>query len=305
MPQISSRPIMAMLIVIVILILPAALPAQSFWLEHSKGKTFLLEIFKPPVNRSVYNGESYPVDYSFETVALFFSLRLPVGSKTSLVAELPFAHAAFDTKSDRAFSFYHNSGRANTIGSPYLGFELGSQTSRVYPEVGIRLPLIKAGNNYAADVGKLADSDRREAFEHTAALRAMLNVRLKYKTRLSFRFRGGSIIQRDADNSRDIRYRAVSLNARVGYETARISFGVNTGIRWSKVQSRLKETEIYEALSVIAQVRYEMARISLGVNTGLRMSNVRWSEVRTAFSRGSDFSAHQHLGLNASVRLGK
>ncbi len=299
----SSRPKMAML-VIVVLITPAVLAAQSFWLERNQGKTFLLEIFKPTVAGGVvFNGVSYPVDYSFTTSALFLSLRQPIGNKYFLVAELPFAHASFDTKIDRAFSFYRHNGRSNRIGNPYFGLELGSPASRIYPEVGIRPPLIKAGNNYAADVGKIADSDRREAFEHTAALRAMLNVRLQYKTRLSFRFRGGPIFQRDFDNPR-YKYRAVSGNVRVRYEMARINFGINSGIRLSKLESPTAGAERYLAINIMAQAGYEVGRTSLGINTGVRMSNVSRSEIKTAYTRGSDFSVHQHLGLTASVRFG-
>jgi hypothetical protein len=79
---------MNMLIVIVILILPVALAAQSFWLERNQERAFLLEIFKPKTAGSgVFNGASYPIDYSFATSALFFSLRQPIGGKISLVAE--------------------------------------------------------------------------------------------------------------------------------------------------------------------------------------------------------------------------
>lgn len=303
MQRTSSRPITAMLI-IVVLIIPAALAAQAFWLEGSQEKTFLLEILKPKAAKSgVFNGVSYPVDYSFATSALFLSLRQPLGSKIFLVAELPFAHAAFDKKIDRAFSFYRHNGRSNRIGNPYLGLELGSPASRIYPEVGIRPPLLKAGDNYAAEVGKIADSDRREAFEHTTALRVMLNVRLKYKTRLSFRCRGGPIFQRDFDNPRQS-YRAVSGNFRVRYEMARINLGVYTGLRLSKIKSPTAGAKQYKAINVMAQAEYEMGRISLGVNAGIRMSDVSQSEIKTAYTRGSDFNLHEHLGLAASVRFG-
>jgi hypothetical protein len=83
---------MAMLI-IVVLIIPAALAAQSFWLERSQEKIFLLEIFKPKAAESgVFNGASYPIDYSFATSAIFlafFFLNLKLFlTATMLVAAL-------------------------------------------------------------------------------------------------------------------------------------------------------------------------------------------------------------------------
>jgi len=257
MPRISSRPIMAMLIVI--LILPATLPAQSFWLERNNGKSFLLEIFKPTLHRGIYNGVIYPVDYSFETFALFLSLRQPIGSKYFLVAELPFAHAAFDTKIDRPFSFYRHSGASSTIGNPYIGLELGSLSSlifpengirpqpkstffsrlssRIFPEIGIRLPLAKTFNNYASRVGEVVDFDRNEAFEERyVAVKAMINYRSKRTEGLTFRARVGAMILRDTDRSSNEYWysRGTDLdylvNAQVGYETARMSLGVNLSL---------------------------------------------------------------------------
>lgn len=101
----SYQLIMVMFVGLVILFSSAALYAQSFWLERSQGKTFFLEIFKPNIENRVYNGVPYPADYSFETAALFLSLRAQLGSKSFLMVELPFAHAAYETKIDSGFGF--------------------------------------------------------------------------------------------------------------------------------------------------------------------------------------------------------
>jgi len=269
MQRISPRPVASMLIFIFALIFPAALAAQSFWLERSQGKTFLLEIFKSDVRSGVYNGVSYPVDYSFETSALFFSLRWPIGSKYFLVAELPFAHAAFDTKIDRPFSFYRYSGSSSTIGNPYIGLERGSLNSRFSTEIGLRLPLAKTDNNYAAEIGQAADPDRLEAFENYAALRAMINYRTKRTKGLMFHARVGSIVQRDFDYLRD-QYFSLFINPHIGYKTARINIGLNIVIRGGFRK----------------QYRNRLA---------------------TVFTRGSDFNftTNQYQGLTASIRLGK
>jgi len=242
MPRISSRPIMAMLIVIFVLILPAAISAQSFWLERSSGKTLMLEIFKPNVSGGVFNGVNYPVDYSFETLALFLTLRTQIGSKSFLVVELPFAHAAFDTKIDTDFGFYRNSGYSNTIGNPYIGLERGSLNSRFFTEIGLRLPLAETDNNYAARVGRAADPDRGESFEHLAALRAMISYRSKRPRGLTFRARGGALVQRDFDHLRD-NYFSIPISTLIGYghETGRFRFGadfvINIDASYQRVQS--------------------------------------------------------------------
>ncbi|MGI0016290.1 MAG: hypothetical protein ACREBU_22955, partial [Nitrososphaera sp.] len=227
MSRILSRLIMAMLIGLVILIFPAMLAAQSFWLERSQGKTFLLEIFKPDIGSGVYNGVSYPVDYSFETVALFLSLRSQIGSKSFLMVELPFAHAAFNAKNDSGFSFYRNRGSSSTIGNPYLGLELGGTNARFFTEVGIRLPLAETDNNYAARVGRAADSDRPEAFEDYVTLRAVINYRSKRTKGLMFRARGGALVQRNFNHSDN--HFSIPIDALIGYgyEKGRFRLGVN------------------------------------------------------------------------------
>ena len=219
----------------------------------------MLEIFKPIPHKGVYNGKIYPVDYSFETFALFLSLRQPIASKYFLVVELPFAHAAFDTKIARPFSFYRHSGASSTIGNPYIGLELGSLSSlifseseihpqpkskirtffsrlssRIFPEIGIRLPLAQTANNYAARVGELVDFDRREAFdERYVAIKAIVNYRSKRTKGWTFRARIGAMILRDIDRSGNEHqysrgtYMDGLLNAQVGYETARMSLGLN------------------------------------------------------------------------------
>lgn len=85
---------------------------------------------------------------------------------------------------------------------------------------------------------------------------------------------------------------------------ARINLGIYTGLRLSKVQSLASGTEQYKAIEVMAQAGYEVGRISLGVNAGIRMSDLARTEVRTAYTRGSGFNVHQHLGLAAGFRFG-
>jgi len=267
MQQPSYRPATAILITVLIGIFPAALSAQSFWLERSYGKTVMLEIFKPKVSGGAYNGVNYPVDYSFKTFALFLTLRSQIGSKSFLVVELPFAHASFDTKIYTDFSFYRNSGYSNTIGNPYIGLERGSLNSRFFTEIGLRLPLAKTDNNYAATVGRAADPDRREAFENYAALRAMVNYRSKRTKGLTFRARGGVVVQRDFDHRGD-NYFSLPIDAQIGYG-------------------------------------YETGRFRLGVNLVIRIAT-DYQSYNSGIYRGGSFKMNQtqHLRLRGSVRLG-
>jgi len=224
MQRISSRLSMAMLFATAVLLLPVAVVAQSFWLDRSPNKTLGVEIFKPRLYSGVYNGVSYPVDYSFQTAAFFFSLRWPVGKKTFLVAELPFAHAAFDKKIDRPFSFYRNNGRESAFGNPYLGLEFWRTTSRIFAEVGIRFPLVVEDRGYAVRVGAASALDREEAFLDFAAVKAAINYRLLREAGLVFRLHLGAAYWRNFETS-DYRG-AIPLAIRLGYKTGRYSAGV-------------------------------------------------------------------------------
>jgi hypothetical protein len=267
MQQKSYQHAATMLVAIVVLILPASLSAQSFWLERSPGKTLALEIFKPTLHSGVYNGVSYPADYSFQTSAFFFSLRWPVGSKTFLVAELPFAHAAFDTKIDRPFSFFRNSGHESTIGNPYLGLEIGGKASRFFAEAGFRLPLVSSERGFARLVGQNSDPVRDEAFLDFTVVKAMINYRLKRETGLVFRLRLGAAALRNFEtHSYGFSF---PLDILIGYKTERLSAGAYIPIKGGFIKTS-RRTE-------------------------------------SAFTRGSDFSfkMNQQEGIWANIRLGK
>ena len=224
--QRTSRP--AFLVMILILILPAMLSAQSFWLERSAGKSLGLELFKPSFDNStlVFNrGEYYPVDFSFKTFAVFLSTRWPVGSKTFGVAELPFAHAEFDTEIDQEFSFYRNSGHESMIGNPYVGFEFGGISSPFFAEVGVRLPLVAEDYSYALRAGVSADGDRPEAFIDFAAVKVALNYQRRGEAGLIFRFRLGAAYLRKSGDMISGRGFTITPAARIGYKTGRISAG--------------------------------------------------------------------------------
>ena len=285
---------MAMLFATAVLLLPVAVVAQSFWLNRSPNKTLGVEIFKPRLYSGVDNGVSYPVDYSFQTAAFFLSLRWPVGKKTFLVAELPFAHAAFDKKIDRPFSFYRNNGRESTFGNPYIGLERGSLNSRFFAEIGLRLPLAKTDNNYAAGIGRAADRDREESFEHLAAIRALINYRSKRTHGLTFRARGGALVQRDFDHLSN-NYFSFPIHAQVGYETAHITIGIVNLVKISLIdeyRSNFKMNQV-QNVGLTGSVRFSSLRLGVCL-PGLIQGSER------AFSfLDFDFSS---FGLNLSFQ---
>jgi hypothetical protein len=212
---------------VVSLIIPAVLHAQSFWQERSQRKAFFLEIFKPNINSELDNGVPNPVEYSFETAAIFLSLRAQMGSKSFLIVELPFAHAAYDTKNDSSFNFYRNGGSSNTMGNPYIGFELGGMNARFFTEVGMRLPLVETVNNDAASVGRIADLARPEAFDDYMTLRAVINYRPQDTKGVRFRARGGALVQRNFDRGGNQFSIPIDALLGYGYEKGRVRLGID------------------------------------------------------------------------------
>lgn len=273
MQHILPRPFAASLIIIGFLFAPAALFAQSFWLERNTEKTFALELYNPVLSglRYVsYQGASYPVDYSFNTFALFLSTRLPVAKNKFFVAELPFAHAEFDTKIDRDFSFFRNSGQESTIGNPYLGLELGSLASRFFTEIGIRLPLTREENTYAAQVGARSTGNRPESFYDFVAMKIAINYQNRRKEGLVFRLRVSAAYLHKFGELIQGHGFIITPTARIGYKTGRINAGTYLLISG-------------EGMSIRSMVQ------------------------RTAFNSGfnSNFRASGEVGLWANIDLGR
>lgn len=150
---------------------PISAAAQSIWLEPHDDRALQLEILKPELDGG---------DLTFASSVFFVSLRLSAGDVTTLVAELPIAYAEEEGfgESDA------------TVGSPYLGAEFELSESQAFVELGVRLPLTKAG--LAATVGAFSDIvDRFEAFlDDIVSIHAGLNFRQAYDSGLSVRLRG-------------------------------------------------------------------------------------------------------------------
>lgn len=232
MQSLSSRLMKTAFFAAVIVLFSATLCAQSFWLERSAGKALAVEVYKPTANSTVHNGATYPVDYSFQTFAFFLGLRWPIGRKTFLVTELPFAHAAFDTKIDREYSFYRFSGQESALGNPYIGLRFGYPERKISFEAGLRLPLTQQEHFAARTIGRNGDDTREEAFEDLAALRAIVHYAQKRERGFNYHLALGPIIQRDFEHLGDHHFGAI-LRVEAWYQMARINMGANITMRGS------------------------------------------------------------------------
>src|SRR5512145_1652201 len=99
----------ARVVLILAVIFPTLLPAQSLWQQQTRRRALALEILKPEFER---------VNSTFPTALLFLSVRSPIKSAAFFVAELPFSYFGVEYR-----SFFNGNVRAseNAFGNPYLG----------------------------------------------------------------------------------------------------------------------------------------------------------------------------------------
>jgi len=162
-------------VLIIVITYPAGGSAQSIWTAQYPGEhSVTLEIMKPN-----FPGRS---NFSFATSVLFLSTSIPLSDQTNIVLDLPFSHAGSSRSSD------------NTVGNPYVGIELGGQNAHVYPEFGVRLPVLTSFGDGVL-VGRLSDFDRLEAFTPDIfSISGMLNYQHRVDSGLTLRLRGGPIL---------------------------------------------------------------------------------------------------------------
>jgi hypothetical protein len=159
-----------------------SLTAQQVWLGSGRGGEFSVEILRPAL-------KNIAGDQSFTSVAAFMTGRFPLGPRTTLVAELPFAHGSFK------YSFFGGGATesGSALGNPYIGVEGGRDGSAAFGEFGVRAPL--ASENQAAQlVGLAADLERTDAFApNIVTVSAFANYRVVAPSGFTFRIRGGPL----------------------------------------------------------------------------------------------------------------
>ena len=164
-----------------------SLSAQQIWLGSGRTGEVSVEILRPDLKSSAYG------DQSFASVALFLSGRFPIGPKTTLVAELPWANGHF-TYNYPCFMGGCTTESGSTLGDPYLGIEGGRDGSPVFGEFGVRFPLASESQPAPELVGASADLERVDAFApKVATIEAFANYRAVAPNGFAFRLRGGPL----------------------------------------------------------------------------------------------------------------
>ncbi len=194
-------------IVIVSLVHPVHLSAQSIWVDRGTEKTLSLEILKP----------NWGGDKDSASDWAFFLSHYSLG-KVSSVAELPFAI----------------SDEGKVLGNPYLGFEIHKEESPFFTELGVRLPLITLMSSVegidtqamvdAQEVGTLTDVDRLEAFGDVLSITGGANYRQTHPSGYFIWWRGGPslIIETtnfSLDDFGDRTDLLLHYSVQIGYET--------------------------------------------------------------------------------------
>jgi len=207
------------------LLFPIALLSQPLWLDRSHDKTVALEILKPDFD------DEYNTTFT-SSLAVFLSLRYPIGKKVLLVAELPFVHSKAE--------FFGYDKSDNSIGNPYLGLEIRGEGSPFFAEVGVRAPLTQEEEdgelNVAAIVGAMIDQvDRLEAFAPDyLPITGMVNYQHKDPSGFVFRLRSGPafLIDTDKQEREDATESFLLYSAQAGYESKQISVDAGLSGRW-------------------------------------------------------------------------
>jgi len=146
------------------------LTAQEPWTANVPRRGFALDFLRP-----AFRGGGT----SLTSFAVFLSGRAPMGDKTAIRFELPFARGSNDF-----------GGSSSTLGNPYVGVETGGATGMAF-EMGVRGPLASEGE-FAVQIGAFSDITRYEAFlPNTATVSARARYRFQGDNGFTFDAGGG------------------------------------------------------------------------------------------------------------------
>lgn len=157
--------------------------AQSLWTKPYTPNQVTLELLQPALD--VAPNE----ELSFLTGAAVLGGSFLLNDRTTLVAELPFAHYRAEIGADDPTTVTESA-----IGNPYVGLGVSSTRVPLLIELGVRLPLV-TDSNTATWAGAASDLDHSEAFApHQLAAQALLNTRWELSRTTSVRLRGGPLL---------------------------------------------------------------------------------------------------------------
>jgi len=149
-------------------VLPLPLTAQEPWTANVPRRGVALDFLRPK-----FQGGGT----SLTSFAVFLSGRAPMGDKTAIRFELPFARGSTDF-----------GGSSSSLGNPYVGVETGGATGLAY-EMGVRGPLASEGE-FAVQIGVFSDITRYEAFLPNVAT-VSARARYRYQGDNGFTFDAG------------------------------------------------------------------------------------------------------------------
>ncbi|HEX9934482.1 MAG TPA: hypothetical protein VGB38_04735 [bacterium] len=201
------------------LLFAAGLSAQSFWLDQPDKAHVTLEYLRPDFKEE---------GWELKAFTAILSMRCPVGSRASLVAEIPYSyyyyHYSYSFYFFDEYVAYEDEDKETSVGNPYVGLEFGDKSRPVYGEVGLRLPLASDKKMGANTVGCYTDITRAEAFvTDMISASAMLNVRESVPSGLAYRLRFGPVLwfNTEGESGDDKVELWFNYNAQFGFETDR------------------------------------------------------------------------------------
>jgi hypothetical protein len=165
------RRIVFKLVIPTVIVVTASLAmGQSVWLPDTTSTMIGLEVWK--VDRFEGSAGSYrKLDPSVASASWFLTAQYPLGARTLLIAEIPFAFLAYkeprsgwDSNTGRYYSYIEEESETG-FGNPFVGIKFWDPKEPMFVIAGVRLPMMSRNIDRAAYMAQLTDVDRAEAFE--------------------------------------------------------------------------------------------------------------------------------------------
>jgi hypothetical protein len=155
----------ATLLILSLVLIPAAASGQSAWLDPTVESSVSLEILKPDYWSSGYGNSIGP---KAQSAVWFLSTKIRASSSTFFLFELPVSY--YDAVV-RRYDYYGGGGYDEyeidseiLVGNLFFGIETTSATSSFYGQFGFRMPTAEDSKRLSAEQGLLADPGRFGAF---------------------------------------------------------------------------------------------------------------------------------------------
>ncbi len=171
----------------------AAGEAQEMWSWARTRWTLDVETLRPSLRPDAVRRPQAIV-----SGVVFVTARRALSPSASVVVDLPIAHGAFGPAGSPATGATPASG--SSMGSPYLGLEIGRPGRGVFSELGFRPPLVpaprSANDSSSLAVGRFADLERADAFTPgLGAISAQFGYRWQGTHGFRAQVRGGPVGQ--------------------------------------------------------------------------------------------------------------